>query len=780
MPAKAKKPSSKRARRKPAPAAPPLPPTSVESFAEQAYLDYSMYVVRHRALPSLSDGLKPVQRRIIYAMHLLGLDHKSKPKKSARTVGDVLGKFHPHGDSACYEAMVLMAQDFSIRHPLIEGQGNWGSVDDPKSFAAMRYTEAKLTKYADTLLSEIGKGTVDMHDNFDGSVQEPGFLPARLPNILLNGASGIAVGLSTDVPPHNIGEVAQACALMLRRQKVSDADLLNCLRGPDFPGACDIIATQDEIAGLYSSGSGKLRMRAVYEIDKRSIVFTRLPHQVSISQIMAQLGKLRDAKRIPMVKSYRDESDEENPIRLLVQLAPGSSWVPEECARHLLALTDLECNYRAQMNVLLTDNKPQTLSLREMLGNWLQWRIEIVRRRIVWRKTGIAEELKRIEALLGIFVDLDRIIGIIRNSDDPKLALRDELGYSDYVIEIILETKLRQLARLEEMQLRERRKKLMIEDQALQIYLDSDKNLKSLVRQEIMALSKDFDTGRRCRIIEDEASTTLDVRQLAPVVDLVAQLTRHGWVRSGRAGETDAKAEVEGLRSGDGLVSSVRARSNEQGYCFDEMGRVFRLSLADLPPMRGSGEPVSRHFRCQPGALWTGMVASSIPRVALCSSAGQGFVCPTAKLSSLSSQGRPLVKMPESVRLLSPQGLTSADEGRDCYLALLSSESRLLIIPIDEIPERSSGIGVRLMKLASGKAAAGKVPTESIASALLLRGGDKLELEDAEGRGKLLAEEQWSRFVRKRGGRGLVAKAWRTLGAVKLKPADGSQNVLEL
>ncbi|MCH9663960.1 MAG: DNA topoisomerase IV subunit A [Gammaproteobacteria bacterium] len=754
----------------------PIDDLDVEAYAEQAYLDYSMYVVRNRALPHITDGLKPVQRRIVYAMHQLGLHAKNKPKKSARTVGDVLGKFHPHGDSACYEAMVLMAQPFSIRYSLILGQGNWGSIDDPKSFAAMRYTEARLTEYADQMLAEIDQGTVDMRDNFDGSVREPVCLPARLPNILLNGSSGIAVGLSTDIPPHNVSEVARVCELMLRRKKPPPlAELRELLPGPDFPGYCTIIASKEELDVLYATGAANLRLRAVYHFEGRQIVFTRLPHQVSIAHITAQLHKLRDAKKIPMVRSYRDESDEENEIRLVVQLNAGSTWQLEECAQHLLAVTELERTYRAQMNVLSLDGRPETMGLIDMLGQWLQWRTDTVRRRIEWRLARIADEVKRIQAFLLIFDNLDQIIAIIRASDEPGPALKSEFGYDDYVIGVILETKLRQLARLEELALRKQLQALGIEQLALQTYINDESRLRSKVRQEITLEAKNFAQDRRSKIIQDTASTALDVRLMIPVVKVTVMLTRHGWVRAGRTGEFDPSQVT--LRTGDAWVSLIEARSSEHGYCFDEKGKVFRLGLADLPPVRGPGEPVSKHFRCQPGTLWAGMVEQTCPRVALCSSAGQGFVCPTDRYTTAGSQGRQVMRVPEGAIVLEPQKLptntTNTTEDKR-YLALITSESLMLIMDITDIPERTSGQGVRLVQLASKSTTKSKnskdtlIEPPRVLDICTLGEKDKLRLRDAEGKVKTLQPADWQSYIKGRGRRGLLARVHRKSTPISL------------
>ena len=733
----------------------------LESFAEQAYLNYSMYVVRHRALPQLGDGLKPVQRRIVYAMHQLGLSAKSKPKKSARTIGDVLGKFHPHGDSACYEAMVLMAQSFSIRYPLVHGQGNWGSIDDPKSFAAMRYTEANLTAYAGELLSEISKGTVDMQDNFDGSLQEPTCLPARIPNVLLNGSSGIAVGMSTDIPPHNLGEVAKACAAMLRKKTIKLDELLEHIPAPDFPGGCSVLATGAELRELYDKGMGMLKLRAVYHFEGKSVVFTRLPHQVSISSVLAQLRKLQENKKIPMVRHYRDESDQESEVRLVIQLQNSASWPLAQCVSHLLSLTDLECSYRANFNILNNEGRPETMGLVRLLSQWLAWRIDRTTRRINWRLEGIAKDLERIEAYLLIYANLDEIIAIIRKADDPKVELYKRFAYNDFVIETILETKLRQLARLEELALREKAKQLQLEKLALLSYLGKDdKKLRGLVRQEIMSAAKLHQDARRSQIEgEAESANQIHIEKLVPVFDVTVALTRHGWIRGGKASEFNP--DNLSIRSGDELVSIIQERSNLQGYCLDQNGRLYSLALSNLPPVRGAGEPVSKHFKCQAGTLWAGMFSQSTKEVVLLSDLGAGFRMQTADLGRISGSGRAFMRAPEGGQVLRPLGLQAEDD----FIALLDSEGLLIILEARDIPVRSSGKGVRLMTLQS---AGKKQASAKVVAHCRLTAQDSLILKTSS-HSKRLTASQWQKYIKNRSRRGSVATAYRNQRATDLK-----------
>ncbi|HSP01846.1 MAG TPA: DNA topoisomerase IV subunit A, partial [Thioalkalivibrio sp.] len=562
----------------------------MKDFTEKAYLDYSMYVILDRALPHIGDGLKPVQRRIIYAMSELGLSAASKYKKSARTVGDVLGKFHPHGDSACYEAMVLMAQPFSYRYPFVDGQGNWGSPDDPKSFAAMRYTESRLSPYAQLLLSELGQGTVDWAPNFDGTLEEPKVLPARLPNVLLNGGTGIAVGMATDIPPHNLREVAAACVHLLEDPKATVADLCEHIQGPDFPTDAEIITPRAELRKIYETGNGGLRMRARYEREGTDIIVTALPHQVSGSKVLEQIAGQMNAKKLPMVEDLRDESDHEHPTRLVIQ--PRSNRVDVEALMaHLFATTDLERSYRVNMNLIGLDGRPRVKDLRTLLSEWLSFRTETVRRRLQWRLDKVVARLHILDGLLIAYLNIDEVIRIIRENDEPKPVLIARFGLTDTQAEAILELKLRHLAKLEEMKIRGEQDALAKERDALEKTLGSATRLKRLIRDEIVADAEKFGDARRSPIVTRTAAQAMDESELVPTEPLTVVLSKMGWVRAAKGHEVDAVGL--NYKSGDAYLDDARGRSNQAAVFIDSTGRTYTLPAHTLPSARGQGEPLS-------------------------------------------------------------------------------------------------------------------------------------------------------------------------------------------
>ena len=571
----------------------------LSEFTERAYLDYSMYVILDRALPYIGDGLKPVQRRIVYAMSELGLSATSKHKKSARTVGDVLGKYHPHGDSACYEAMVLMAQPFSYRYPLVDGQGNWGAPDDPKSFAAMRYTESRLAAYSEVLLTELGQGTVDWKPNFDGTMEEPESLPARLPNVLLNGGTGIAVGMATDIPPHNLKEVASACVRLLESPKSTLADLCQHIKGPDFPTEAEIITPKKDILEIYQNGRGGIRQRAVYVVEDGAVIITALPYQVSGNKILEQIAAQMIAKKLPMVEDLRDESDHENPTRLVIM--PRSNRVNiEELMAHLFATTDLERSYRVNMNMIGIDGRPQVKDLRSLLEEWLKFRTVTVRRRLQWRLDKVNKRLHILDALLIAFLNIDEVIAIIRENDKPKPVLMARFDITDVQAEAILELKLRHLAKLEEMKIRGEQNELAEERDYLEKILGSAKRLKTLIRKEIIADAEKYGDDRRSPIIERSAAQAISETALISSEAITVVLSAKGWVRSAKGHEIDA--EKLNYKAGDAFQASATGKSNQMVVFLDSSGRAYTMPAHKLPSARGQGDPLSSYFTPTPGS----------------------------------------------------------------------------------------------------------------------------------------------------------------------------------
>ena len=663
-------------------------------FTEKAYLDYSMYVILDRALPHIGDGLKPVQWRIVYAMSELGLNAGSKHKKSARTVGDVLGKYHPHGDSACYEAMVLMAQSFSYRYPLVDGQGNWGSPDDPKSFAAMRYTEARLSPFAQVLLAELGQGTVDWTPNFDGTLDEPVRLPARLPNVLLNGAMGIAVGMATDIPPHNLGEIAAACICLLDHPE-SDFDTLHqWIPAPDYPGGAEIISSQDELRKLYQTGNGSVRLRAVFERDNGDVVITALPHQVSGSRIIEQIAAQMTAKKLPMVEDLRDESDHENPTRIV--LALRSSRVDAELVMdHLFATTDLEKSYRVNLNMIGLDGRPQVKNLRQILEEWLQYRVTTVRRRLQFRLTQVEQRLHILDGLLIAYLNLDEVIKILRIEEKPKPVLMARFQLSDLQAEAILETKLRHLARLEEVKLRGEQGELRKEQERLQQWLGSETRLKTLIRKEIQDDAKRFADPRRCPLVERRPAQALDETSLTPSEAVIVVLSQKGWVRVAKGREIDAGALS--YKSGDGFLAQAQGRNNQSTVFFDNTGRTYTLPAAGLASARGYGEPLTGKLSPPDGAGFIHvLLGNPEDQYLLATDAGYGFICAFDDLISRNKAGKVVLTALDGAKIWSPLPVTGLDADR---LATISSDGRLLLFPIKDLPHLSKGKGNKMIDL---------------------------------------------------------------------------------
>lgn len=667
----------------------------LKEFAEKAYLDYSMYVILDRALPNIADGLKPVQRRIVYAMSELGLTAIAKYKKSARTVGDVLGKYHPHGDSACYEAMVIMAQDFSYRYPLIDGQGNWGSPDDPKSFAAMRYTESRLTAYAQTLLSELGQGTVEWSDNFDGTLKEPVLLPARLPNVLLNGTMGIAVGMATDIPPHNLREVAAACIELLDNPECSFETIFSYIKGPDYPTDAEIITSADDIQKMYLSGGGSVKMRAKYEEEDGVIVITALPHQVSGAKLLEQIAAQMLAKKLPMIEDLRDESDHENQTRLLI--IPKSKRIDvDEIMSHLFATTDLEKSYRVNMNMIGLDGRPKVKNLREILVEWLSFRTETVRRRLQYRLDKVLARLHILDGLLIAYLNIDEVIAIIRAEDNPKPVLMERFGITDLQAEAILELKLRHLAKLEEMKIRGEQAELEAERAALEKTLGSPRLLNRLIRTEIERDAEKFGDDRRSPIVARESSQALETTALIANEPLTVILSEKGWIRSAKGHDIDVASL--NYRSGDSFLDAVKTRSTQPVYLLDSTGRAYSTSAHDLPSARTQGEPLTGRLNPPAGSSFTNLlVGNPDDWIVVASDAGYGFRVQLKELLSKNKAGKTLLTLPDGAKVLKPAAVTTDDD----LLAVVTLQGRLLIFPVAELPALAKGKGNKLVQIPS-------------------------------------------------------------------------------
>ena len=666
----------------------------LKDFTEKAYLAYSMYVILDRALPNIADGLKPVQRRIVYAMSELALGPQAKYKKSARTVGDVLGKFHPHGDTACYEAMVLMAQPFSYRYPLIDGQGNWGSPDDPKSFAAMRYTEARLTAYAQTLLAELEQGTVDWVPNFDGTLEEPALLPARLPNVLLNGASGIAVGMATDIPPHNLVEVIAACIHLLEHPRADVEALCERIKGPDFPTEAEIITPRDDIVRMYQTGNGSIRLRARYEMEDGNIIVTALPYQVSGARIMEQIAAQMNAKKLPMVEDLRDESDHENPTRLVIM--PRSRRADAEpLMSHLFATTDLERSYRVNLNMIGLNGKPQVKNLQEILVEWLAYRTTTVRRRLQHRLDKVLARLHVLEGLLIAFLNIDEVIAIIRHEDEPKAALMARFGLTDMQAEAILELKLRHLAKLEEMKIRGEQAELQLERQRLETTLASPDKLKALIKKELRDDAAKYGDARRSPIVLRQASQAIDVTSLIGNEPMTVVLSQKGWVRAAKGHDIDASTLA--YRAGDGFLAAAAGRSNQPAYFLDSTGRSYSLSVHDLPSARTQGEPLTAKLNPPQGASFKAVLAGQEEDwYLLTTDSGYGFLIQLGELAAKNRVGKSVLTVPPGSQVMAPVRVGSLD--RD-HVAVCSAQGRLLVFPVAEIPRLTKGKGNKLIDI---------------------------------------------------------------------------------
>ncbi len=671
---------------------------SLKQYTERAYLDYSMYVILDRALPHVGDGLKPVQRRIVYAMSELGLKSTAKFKKSARTVGDVIGKFHPHGDSAAYEAMVLMAQDFSYRYPLVDGQGNWGSPDDPKSFAAMRYTESRLTAYADVLLRELGQGTVDWSPNFDGTMDEPTVLPAQVPNILLNGTTGIAVGMATDVPPHNLREVVSATIRLLEAPRSTVADLCEHVQAPDFPTEAEIITPRKDILAMYESGRGSLRMRAVWEREGGDVVISALPHQVSGSRVLEQIAQQMQAKKLPMVADLRDESDHENPTRLVI--VPRSNRVDlEGVMSHLFASTDLERSYRINLNMIGTDGRPGVKGLVRILKEWLAFRTETVRRRLEYRLERVLKRLHILDGYLVAFLNIDEVIHIIRTEDKPKPALMERFGITDIQAEAVLDLKLRHLAKLEEMSIRGEQDELSQERDQLQKTLGSAARIKTLIKKELLAVAEKFGDDRRSPLVQRDEAKAFSELELLSADPITVVMSEKGWIRAAKGHDIDPHSLS--YKSGDAFKMAVRGRSNQPTVILDSTGRAYTVASHNLPSARGQGEPVTGRINSPSGATFEGMMMGEQERLyLLASDAGYGFVAKLGDLQTKNRAGKAAISLPKGGHVLQPAVITEAEGS---WVAVVSNEGRLLVFSLADLPQLSRGKGNKIIAITGAR-----------------------------------------------------------------------------
>jgi len=669
---------------------------SLADFAEKAYLNYSMYVILDRALPFIGDGLKPVQRRIVYAMSELGLHNAAKYKKSARTVGDVLGKFHPHGDSACYEAMVLMAQPFSYRYPLVDGQGNWGSSDDPKSFAAMRYTESRLGAYAQSLLSELGQGTTDWQPNFDGTMKEPVNLPARLPNILLNGGSGIAVGMATSIPSHNVREVVDACVHLLEYPKATVADLCELIPAPDFATDAEIITPKAQLQEIYETGHGSVRQRAVYTKEDGNIVIHALPFQASGSKVQEQIAAQMHAKKLPMVSDLLDESDQDNPTRLVI--VPRSNRVDvDSLMRHLFATTDLEKSYGVNMNMIGLDGRPHVYNLRDCLKSWLKFRIETVRSRLQYRYDKVSDRLHLLEGLLVAYLNIDEVIEIIRSEDKPKPVLMERFKITERQAEAILELKLRHLAKLEEMKIRGEQEELEKEREKLELLLNSDIRLKTLVKSELKADAEEFGDPRRSPLVEREMAKAIDQSELVPSEAITAVLSQQGWVRAAKGHEI--KPKELNYKSGDAYLSSAKGKSDQLLVALDSTGRTYAVPSHKLPSARGQGEPLTSSVTTPMGATFKSvMMGAKKDQYVMLSDAGYGFICEIENMLTKNKKGKATLSVPKGAEALASLRINDVEQD---YLAVVTTSGYLTIYSVTELPELAKGKGVKLINIPS-------------------------------------------------------------------------------
>jgi len=734
---------------------------ALRKFVEQSYLNYSMYVINDRALPHIGDGLKPVQRRIVYAMSELGLKSTAKYKKSARTIGDVIGKYHPHGDSACYEAMVLMAQPFSYRYPIIDGQGNWGSPDDPKSFAAMRYTESKMRAYADVLLSELGQDTVDWKLNFDGELEEPVILPARLPNVLLNGGSGIAVGMATDILPHNLREIAGACIHLLDNPKATTKELMKFVKGPDFPTHAEIITPVEEIREIYDTGRGQIKSRAVYVKENGEIVITALPYQVSGAKVLEQIAAQMQKKKLPMIVDIRDESDHENPTRIVIE--PRSNRIDIDAVMaHLFSTTDLEKSYRVNFNMIGIDGKPQVKPLVILLKEWLEFRTTTVTRRLNYRLEKIKDRLHILDALLIAFLNIDEVIKIIRTEDKPKPVLMKRFKLSDRQAEAILELKLRNLAKLEEMKIKAEQKELSEERATLEKILGSKARLKTLIKTEIKEDADTYGDDRRSELVVREEAQAFREEELISTEPVTVILSEGGWVRAAKGHDVDPSTLA--YKSGDKLKLFARGKSNQNAVFLDSTGRSYTLAAHTLPSARGMGEPLSGKLKPPSGASFMGLMIGDPSRLCvIASDAGYGFITKMENLVSKNKAGKALLSLPKGAKVLSP---VPVDEIGSSEVVAISNEGRMLMFKLSELPELAKGKGNKIISIPTARVAA----REEFVAAIAVLNADQVLVIHSGKRHFNLTMSDLEHYRGERGRRGnKLPQGFRKVDAVEVQ-----------
>jgi topoisomerase-4 subunit A len=741
---------------------------SMRDYTEKAYLDYSMYVILDRALPHLGDGLKPVQRRIVYAMSELGLKSTAKYKKSARTVGDVLGKFHPHGDSACYEAMVLMAQPFSYRYPLIDGQGNWGAPDDPKSFAAMRYTESRLAAYADTLLSELGQGTVDWVPNFDGTMDEPKTLPARLPNLLLNGTTGIAVGMATDIPPHNLREVVAACIRLLENPDLSNADLAENVQGPDYPTSAEIVTPKNELLNIYETGRGSIKMRAVYHRDNNEIIVTELPHQTSGAKVLEQIAAQMQAKKLPMVADLRDESDHENPTRLVI--VPRSNRVDLDALMgHLYSSTDLEKSYRINLNMIGIDGRPAVKSLKTILLEWLVYRTETVTRRLNYRLDKVESRLHLLDGLLIAFLNIDEVINIVRTEDEPRQVLMARFGLTEIQADYILDTKLRQLARLEEMKIRAEQTELEKERKELKKILSSPELMKQLIKDELIADAEKYGDDRRSPIVQRGEAKAFSETDLISSEAVTVVLSDKAWVRAAKGHDIDPSGLS--YKSGDGFALAAKGKSNQQVVFIDSTGRAYTLPAHNLPSARGQGEPLTGKISPPSGAVFKAvLMGEPEQKLIMMTSAGYGFISNLGNLHSKNKAGKAAISIPKGAEVMEPYRLTVLE---NTFIAAVSNEGRMLVFPTTDLPELAKGKGNKMISIPSARVQSGD---EWMVCVAVFTEQDNLIIHSGKRHLKLRFSDL-EHYVGERGRRGhKLPRGLQKVDRMEVKPISESKN----
>ncbi len=739
----------------------------LQAFTEKAYLEYSMYVILDRALPHIGDGLKPVQRRIVYAMSELGLSSTAKYKKSARTVGDVLGKYHPHGDSACYEAMVLMAQPFSYRYPMVDGQGNWGAPDDPKSFAAMRYTESRLSPYANLMLQELGQGTVSWIPNFDGTMNEPAMLPARVPNVLLNGTTGIAVGMATDIPPHNLGEVVEACVHLLDNPKADVDELMEHVKGPDYPTAAEIITSVSAIRKMYETGTGSIRMRAVYTLENGDIVIPAIPHQVSGAKVLEQIAAQMQAKKLPMVADLRDESDHEEPTRLVI--VPRSNRVDkEQLMAHLFATTDLERTYRVNMNVIGLDGKPQVKGLRAMVSEWLAFRKDTVTKRLQFRLDKVLARLHILEGLMIAYLNIDEVIAIIRNEDKPKEEFMKRFGLSEIQAEAILNMRLRHLAKLEEFKIKGEQDELDAEREKLEMILGSAARLKTLIKRELRADAKKYGDPRRSPIVERKEAAALTHEAIVPVEPVTAILSKKGWVRSAKGHDTDLSKLK--FKAGDKLLSSAPGKSNQQAAFLDSTGRSYSVAAHTLPSARGQGEPLTGRLNLPQGADFITVLMGEEAELLICASdAGYGFIVKLGDFHSKNRNGKSLLTLPKGAKPMLPVPVTDLEED---LIGVVTSEGRMLVFPVADLPQLARGKGNKIIGIPPKAAEAG----EKLKVISIFPAGSCVVIYSGR-RHLTLKPGNLEQYRGERGRRGqLLPRGYRTVKRVEIIPPKNTDN----